>query len=109
MTDLLTEPLPPLPPQRPLARYTQLECDLFCENCGYNLHGQPVNRDERLGILLCRCPECGRFHPAGHRTTATSVWLSRLAAAFLALWVLIVVGVFVLAAIAFGAIPFVHF
>jgi hypothetical protein len=105
MTDLLTEPLPP---QRPLARHTQLETDLFCEHCGYNLHGQPVNRDERLGILVCRCPECGRFHPAGHRTTATSVWLSRFAAALLGFWTLIVIAVVVLAAILFGAITYMH-
>jgi len=106
MTDVLTEPLPP---QRPLGRFTQLETDLFCEHCGYNLHGQPVNRDERLGILICRCPECGRFHPAGHRTTATSVWLSRFAAAFLGVWTLIVIAVVILATILFGAITFVHF
>ena len=106
MTDVLTEPLPP---QRPLARYTQLETDLFCENCGYNLHGQPVNRDERLGILLCRCPECGRFHPAGYRTTATSVWLSRFAAALLGFWLLVVIATVVIAAIVFGAITMLHF
>jgi hypothetical protein len=106
MTDVITEPLPP---QRPLARYTQLETDLFCENCGYNLHGQPVHRDERLGILLCRCPECGRFHPAGHRTTATSVWLSRFAAGLLGFWLLIVLAIIITAAIVFGAITMLHF
>ena len=104
MTDTLVEPLPQ---QRPLAHYTQLETDLFCEHCGYNLHGQPVKRDERLGILICRCPECGRFHPAGHRTTATSVWLSRAAAMLLGLWVLIVLGVAGLATFMFGMFQFI--
>jgi len=44
-----------LPPPLRHQRFPQLETDLFCQTCGYNLHGQPVSRDERLGILICRC------------------------------------------------------
>lgn len=98
----------PLPPQRPLERFAHLEADTFCEGCGYNLHGQIVQRDERLGLMICRCPECGRYHPAGHKTAATSLWLSRFAALGLFLWVLVVLAVITLACIAFGAIQVLH-
>jgi len=36
-----------------------VQTDTFCEGCGYNLHTQAVVREARLGILICRCPECG--------------------------------------------------
>ncbi len=58
--------------------------------------------------MVCRCPECGRFHSAGHRTTATSVWLGRFAGGLLLLWVLIIASAFLLAGITFGAIQFTH-
>ena len=101
MSDLVAEPLPP--PQ-PHERHAQLETDLFCEQCGYNLHGQIVTRDPRLGFMVCRCPECGRFHPAGHRTTAASLWRSRLAAGLLLLWILIVLTAWFFATLGLGAL-----
>ncbi|HEX8523323.1 MAG TPA: hypothetical protein VF669_13790 [Tepidisphaeraceae bacterium] len=104
-TELATQPFPP---QRILEKHAQLETDCFCTHCGYNLHGQPVERDERLGILICRCPECGRHHPAGHQTAATNIWLTRLATALLSFWVILVLGVVVLAAVLFGVIGFLH-
>lgn len=83
---------PPFSPQRPLEKHARIEADLFCANCGYNLHTQPVRRDERLGILVVRCTECGRFQPAGVASNAARVWLSRLAAIILALWIIGVTG-----------------
>jgi hypothetical protein len=100
MTDVLSEPQPTL---RPAEKYAQLETDTFCVGCGYNLHGQPVVRDERLGLYVCRCPECGRFHPAGTGVTATNAWLNRLAIGLLVLWVLIVTGAVISIAIFLGA------
>lgn len=85
------DPVSPAPTIRPLARHPQLETDQFCD-CGYNLHGQVVSRDERLGFMVCRCPECGAFHPAGHGTAARSQWLSRLAVGMLIVWTMIVLG-----------------
>jgi hypothetical protein len=79
----------PLPTPRPATRHGQLEVDAFC-TCGYNLHGQLVSLDERLGFPICRCPECGRYHPAGAGVTSRSLWLHRFAASLLALWVLVV-------------------
>src|SRR5256885_10210974 len=93
MTDIDTSEPPPA--VRPLERHAQLEVDHFCDACGYNLHGQDVTRDPHLGVLVCRCPECGKFHPAGAGSTATSIWLSRLATLALFAWVLIVLcGIF---------------
>ena len=95
----------PLPP---LQRHQQLEVDTFCTGCGYNLHGQPVTRDVSLGIFVCRCPECGQFHPAGIGVTASSTWMSRLAAVMLTLWVLIIANAFFWGCIALGALSVMH-
>ena len=72
----------------PLQRHLVIQADQFCA-CGYNLHGQTVERDERLDLPLVRCPECGRWHPAGHGSTALRPWLARLATLGLALWMLL--------------------
>lgn len=92
-----------------IAQPTQLghlEADSFCE-CGYNLHGQVVTRDERLGIAICRCPECGRFHAAGKTTAATQPWLSRLGNLAIALWLLMILGTVTLGGWGLGALTWV--
>jgi hypothetical protein len=71
-----------------------IQTDTFCESCGYNLHTQAVLRDERLGILVCRCPECGRFAPAGHATAARQIWLNRLGIGLLVVWVIFLLWLF---------------
>src|SRR5690348_9086636 len=85
-----------------------MQTDTFCEGCGYNLHTQAVMRDQRLGIIVCRCPECGRFAPAGQGATATRVWLNRAATLFLTLWVLFVMVLFSLCALFLGMIAYGH-
>ncbi|HSV13414.1 MAG TPA: hypothetical protein VLI90_04100 [Tepidisphaeraceae bacterium] len=92
------------PITRPLGQYGQLEVDAFCAGCGYNLHGQDVSMDERLGFLVCRCPECGRYHPAGHGTVANSVWMSRYAAMLLVVWIGIVLATAAAATFAMGGL-----
>lgn len=72
-----------------------VETDAFCEQCGFNLHTQPVWRDERLGILVCRCPECGGHQAAGTLTTVGYSWLSRLALAGMFVWVTLVFSLLV--------------
>lgn len=76
----------------PLQRHGVIQADQFCP-CGYNLHGQRIERDERLGFQIVRCPECGNFQPAGHGSTAMRPWLSRLAAGLLVLWILFLLGI----------------
>ncbi len=108
----LAAPPPPVSsaPVAPSAkeRAVQLETDAFCVECGYNLHGQPVVRDERLNLLVARCPECGQFHPAGTGVTATKLWLQRVASLLLFFWVLVVIAVVVFACFGLGAVTFAH-
>jgi len=70
----------------------RVETDRFCDTCGYNLRTQPVRRDARTDLLLCRCPECGRVHPAHDTVTAGHVWLKRLGSLLLFVWILVVLG-----------------
>lgn len=35
------------------------ELPVFCEKCGYSLHGLPQARCERCDVLHFQCPECG--------------------------------------------------
>lgn len=69
-----------------------IETDVFCGKCGFNLHTQKVWRDERLGIPICRCPECGAIDAAGRNTASSSLWLKRLALVGMILWLAIVLG-----------------
>ncbi|MEM7809784.1 MAG: hypothetical protein AAF561_16865 [Planctomycetota bacterium] len=64
-----------------------VETDIFC-SCGYNLHGQRTQVDERLGFVVVRCPECGKWHPANQYATSNSVWLRRFATFVLFCWML---------------------
>lgn len=85
-----------------------VQTDTFCPNCGYNLHTQAVLRDERLGILVCRCPECGRYSAAGHTTTASRVWLNRLGTVLLTVWVAFLLGLFALCTFFLGLLAYGH-
>ena len=83
------EPFAEFDAQPPLA---SVETDRFCDGCGYNLRTQPIRREPRTAVLLCRCPECGRFHPARDATTAGNLWLRRLAALLLGLWIVLLIA-----------------
>jgi hypothetical protein len=90
-------------PLRNLDRHSQIEIDVFCTHCFYNLHGQVVRIDPRLGFPICQCPECGRFHPAGTGVSASSLWLRRFASFLLMSWIALVgVGTVALAVICFA-------
>ncbi|MCG3129378.1 MAG: hypothetical protein FLDDKLPJ_00105 [Phycisphaerae bacterium] len=64
--------------------------DQFCTHCGYNLNGQRVWRDPGTEILVCRCAECGRHHPAVSLTHTSQLWIRRLTLTFGTAWVLLV-------------------
>ena len=83
-----------------------IRADLFCENCSYNLHGQIVTRDSGTGLLVCRCPECGKFAAAGVATDAGRPWLRRLGTGLLVLWVLTVVWLLGTAVVGLGALTY---
>jgi hypothetical protein len=101
----LIEQKPVVPP---LQRHLQMETDFFCYACGYNLHGQIVTRDERLDIMICRCPECGRFHPAALGVSATRPWLARLGVILIFWWVTTLLAVFGFAGFFQGMLGFAH-
>ena len=84
----------------------RLETDTFCPHCHYNLVSQAVLRDQRLEVLVVRCPECGRFSTAGHGATASRAWLNRLATAFAAAWALFLALLLLLTTFFLGMISF---
>jgi len=70
----------------------RVETDRFCVGCGYNLHTQGVWRDPATQLLVCRCPECGRFDAVGGTVTAGQLWLHRIGLPLLFVWIIIVIG-----------------
>ncbi len=48
------DPPAPEPPQR----LGVVLGDRLCVECGFNLHGQTITREEHYGMLAVRCPEC---------------------------------------------------
>ncbi len=94
MTD--AQPQPASPDYHDLPVKAHVEVDRFCEGCGYNLHAQPVREDDRLTLLIVRCPECGRFHAAADQTLARRVWLRRFGVVLIGFWGLLVVAVYLL-------------
>jgi hypothetical protein len=63
------------------------ELPIFCERCGYALHGLPQARCERCTILHFSCPECGHHQPINTLRPAAQRVLGRVRAFVLALWV----------------------
>src|SRR5690348_18374707 len=85
---------------------SHLQTDTFCAGCGYNLNTQAVLRDARLDLLICRCPECGRFTAAGQGTSAARVWLNRFGILLLMVWLLFLFVVFGLGSLALGGLSY---
>jgi hypothetical protein len=85
-----------------------IQTDTFCEGCGYNLHTQAVARDDRLGILIVRCPECGRYAAVGQTTTAARAWLNRLATLLLTGWIGFLLLLFALCSLFMGLLSYGH-
>lgn len=63
------------------------ELPVFCERCGYALHGLPQSRCERCTILQFACPECGHHQPINTLRPAAMRLMGRVRAFFLGLWV----------------------
>lgn len=63
------------------------ELPVFCERCGYALHGLPQARCERCAILHFACPECGHHQPINTLRPAAQRVLGRIRAFVLGLWV----------------------
>lgn len=62
-----------------------------CVHCGHDLHGQPIRRENTLGLLIAFCPECGRAaslveHPS------LGIWGRRLGLLFMTCIIIVVLG-----------------
>lgn len=56
------------------------ELPIFCEACGYSLHGLPRIRCEHCSVLHFHCPECGHHQPINTLRPAVQKMLGRLRA-----------------------------
>ncbi len=83
-----------------------IDLDRFCEECGYNLRTRPVQCEPRTGIVVVRCPECGRFQAANHGATALRPWLDRATSVVLFLWMLLLLAAIVHLGLAQGALSY---
>jgi hypothetical protein len=83
-----------------------IQTDMFCPGCGYNLFTQEVVRDANLGILVCRCPECGKYSPAGLATDASARWKQAQASLVILIRVLVVLYLAVMALIGMAVLPY---
>src|SRR5678809_641927 len=63
------------------------ELPIFCERCGYSLHGLAQVRCERCDVLHYSCPECNHHQPINTLRPAAQRILGRVRAFALGLWV----------------------
>jgi hypothetical protein len=64
------------------------ELPIFCERCGYCLHGMAQQVCERCTIRQFHCPECGHHQPINTLRPAAQKILGRVRAVFLTLSVI---------------------
>src|SRR5438067_3089265 len=70
------------------------ELPVFCERCGYSLHGLPQVRCEHCTLLQFHCPECGHHQPINTLRPAAQTILGRLRAGWLMLVILFKLNLF---------------
>jgi hypothetical protein len=70
------------------------ELPIFCEKCGYALHGLPQNRCAACDILQFHCPECGHHQPINTLRPAFQKLLGRIRAFFVAVSVFFKINFF---------------
>jgi len=70
------------------------ELPIFCERCGYSLHGLPQTRCDRCAVLHYACPECNHHQPINTLRPAAQRILGRIRAFALGFWVLIKINYF---------------
>jgi hypothetical protein len=61
------------------------ELPVFCERCGYSLHGLPQMRCEHCTLLQFHCPECGHHQPINTLRPAAQTILGRIRGGWLTL------------------------
>jgi hypothetical protein len=81
-----------------------IDLDRFCGGCAYNLRTLPVYLDDRTGIPIVRCPECGTIQSANDASTALRPWLHRATFVLLIGWMIAITGAFGLLGLAEGSL-----
>ena len=74
--------------------YLGEELPIFCERCGYALHGLPQDRCERCTILHFTCPEFGHHQPINTLRPAAQRILGRMRGFVLGVWVFVKLNFF---------------
>lgn len=64
------------------------ELPIFCERCGYSLHGLPQVRCDACTVLQFHCPECGHHQAINTLRPAAQRIIGRLRAVWLTLVIL---------------------
>lgn len=88
---------------RPTADPLTSELPIFCERCGYSLHGLKQQVCEQCAIRHFACPECGHHQPINTLRPVFQKLLGRVSGVVLAGVVMFKVGLFVLMLIAWFA------
>lgn len=85
-----------LPEERPGPARVRLgeELPIFCERCGYSLHGLPQVRCEHCTVLQFHCPECGHHQAINTLRPAVQRALGQIRAWTLGLLVTFRIGYF---------------
>lgn len=86
----------------PPEHHDQIRADRACIGCGFNLYGQTVLKEPHYGLAIARCPECGVV-AALQQYPAMTHWVNRFRAIMAAIYVLFLLGAFVLTTMVFSA------
>lgn len=89
----------PAPEKAPLG---VIATDRPCARCGFNLHGQVIEREPHYGLVIARCPECGQV-AALQEYPSLGRWARRWAGLLGAFWVIVVLLATIPTAAIFGA------
>ena len=79
-----TDTAPSIVPAREQPKLGE-ELPVFCERCGYSLHGLAQIRCEHCTILQFHCPECGHHQPINTLRPAAQTILGRIRGGWLAM------------------------
>src|SRR5215207_2089907 len=93
---MLDQAAPPSPfPPTTAPRALGEELPIFCERCGYSLHGLTQVRCDHCAVLQFHCPECGHHQPINTLRPAVQAALGRVRAWVLGLLVLVRIAYFI--------------